>query len=221
MCGRFLLLTSRDEVAQLFDLNPADVPELLPRYNVAPTQNVPAVRLDDGHRTFAELRWGLIPSWAKDAKIANGLINARAETVAEKPAFRSAFKSRRCLLPASGFYEWLPTGGRHKQPYHFHQKDGRPFAFAGLWERWHGEDDAPVETCTIITAEANELVWPVHERMPAILPPGDFAAWLDPQTPAGELPGVLRPYPAAEMAADPANPYVNSPRNQGPKCLAV
>jgi putative SOS response-associated peptidase YedK len=219
MCGRFLLLTSRDEVAQLFSLDPADVPELFPRYNVAPTQPVPAVRLDDGHRAFAELKWGLIPSWAKDAKIANALINARAETVAEKPAFRSPFKARRCLIPASGFYEWA-VEGKHKQPYHFHLKDGRPFAFAGLWERWHGEDGAPVETCTIITSEANELVRPVHERMPAILSPGDFAAWLHPKTPAGQLHGLLRPYPAGEMAADPASLFVNSTWHQGPQCLA-
>jgi putative SOS response-associated peptidase YedK len=140
--------------------------------------------------------------------------------VAEKSAFRSAFKARRCLVASSGFYEWA-VEGKHKQPYHFRLKDGRPFAFAGLWERWHGEDDAPVETCTIITTEANELVRPVHERMPAILAPGDFTTWLDPRTPAGQLHGLLRPYPAGDMAADPASPYVNSPRNQGPRCLAV
>jgi putative SOS response-associated peptidase YedK len=141
--------------------------------------------------------------------------------VAAKPAFRAAFKARRCLIPASGFYEWLPTGGKHKQPYHFHLKDGRPFAFAGLWAHWHGEGGAAVETCTIITTEANELVRPVHDRMPAILAPGDFTTWLDPRTPAVQLHGLLRRYPAGEMAADPASPYVNSPRNQGPQCLAV
>jgi putative SOS response-associated peptidase YedK len=222
MCGRFLLFSSRDELAQLLDLDPADVPALFPRYNISPTQGIPAARLaDDGRRAFAEMRWGLIPSWARDTKIGYSLINARAETVAEKPAFRAAFKARRCLIPGSGFYEWLPTGGKHKQPFHFHMKDGRPFAFAGLWERWAGRDGEPIESCAIITTEANAVVRPVHERMPVILAPGDFAAWLDPRTSAADLQSLLRPFPEGEMAAAPANPYVNSPRNQGPQCLAV
>jgi putative SOS response-associated peptidase YedK len=222
VCGRFLLLSSRDELAQLFALDPADVPTLFPRYNIAPTQGIPVARLaEDGRRTVSELRWGLIPSWARDAKIAYSLINARAETVAEKPAFRTAFKARRCLIPASGFYEWVPTGGKHKQPYHFHLKVGKPFAFAGLWERWHGGDGEPVESCSIITTEANAVVRPVHERMPVILAPDDFAAWLDPHTSVADLHALLRPYPEGEMAAAPANPYVNNPRNQGPQCLAV
>jgi putative SOS response-associated peptidase YedK len=222
MCGRFLLFSSRDELAQLLDLDPADLPTLFPRYNVAPTQGIPAARLaDDGRRTVAELRWGLIPSWAKDAKIGYSLINARAETVAEKPAFRGSFKARRCLIPASGFYEWAATRSRQKQPYHFRLRDGRPFAFAGLWERWAGRDGEPIESCSIITTEANAVVRPVHERMPVILSPEGFAAWLDAHTPAADLLALLRPYPEGEMAAAPANPYVNSPRNQGPKCLAV
>jgi putative SOS response-associated peptidase YedK len=222
VCGRFLQLSSPDELARLLDLDPAEVPELFPRYNVAPTQPVAAARLaDNGRRAFAALRWGLIPLWAKDPRIGNSLINARAETVAEKPAFRSAFRHRRCLIPASGFYEWQATSGKQKQPFHIHMKGGRPFAFAGLWERWGGgEGDAPVESCTIITTEANAVVRPVHERMPVIVAAGDFSAWLDPRTPAADLHELLRPYPAEEMLAAPANPYVNSPRNEGPQCLA-
>jgi putative SOS response-associated peptidase YedK len=216
-----LQLSSRDELAMLLDLDPAEVPELFPRYNVAPMQPVATAWLaDGGRRSFAEWRWGLIPSWARDAKIAHSLINARAETVAEKPAFRAAFRARRCLIPASGFYEWAATGGKQKQPFHIRMKDGRPFAFAGLWERWQGGDGEPIETCAILTTGANELVRSVHERMPLILAPGDFAAWLDPRTPAIDLHDLLRPYPAEEMLAEPVGRYVNSPRNEGPQCLA-
>jgi putative SOS response-associated peptidase YedK len=221
MCGRFLQLSSGDELARLFGFETADVPDLLPRYNVAPTQLVPAARLDeDGHRAFASLRWGLIPSWARDAKIAHSPINARAETVAEKPAFRAAFKKRRCLVAASGWYVWQATNGKQKQPYHFHMRDGKPCAFAGLWERWHGTDGEPVETCAILTTGANELVRPVHDRMPVVLAPDDFAAWLDPRTPPDRLHALLRPYPAGAMEAVPVGRYVSNPRNEGPQCLA-
>jgi putative SOS response-associated peptidase YedK len=221
MCGRFLQLSSRDELARLFGFETADdVPDLFPRYNVAPTQPVAAVRLDDGRRAFAALKWGLIPSWAKDAKIAYSCINARAETVAEKPAFRAAFKARRCLVPASGWYEWQATGAKQKQPYHFRPRDGRPFAFAGLWERWRGQGEAPVETCTIITTEANAVSRPVHDRMPVVLSPGDFAAWLDPRTAAMNLAALLRPCPDEEVVAEPVGRYVSNPRHEGPLCLA-
>jgi putative SOS response-associated peptidase YedK len=221
VCGRFLQLSSRDELARLFGFETADdVPDLFPRYNVAPTQPVAAVRQDDGRRALVLLRWGLIPPWAKDQKIAYSCINARAETVAEKPAFRAAFKARRCLIPASGWYEWQATGGKHKQPFHFRRTDGKPFAFAGLWERWHGGDGEPVETCAILTTTANEVARPVHERMPVILAPGDFAAWLDPRTPAAQLHDLLRPYTAEEMAAAPVGSYASNPRNEGSQCLA-
>jgi putative SOS response-associated peptidase YedK len=221
MCGRYLLLSSRDELASLFGLDPADVPDLPPRYNVAATQPVPAVRLaENARRVLVRLRWGLIPSWAKDPAIGHSLINARSETVAEKPAFRGAFKARRCLIPASGLYEWRATGGKHKQPYHFRLTDGRPFAFAGLWERWHGGDDEPVETCAILTTEANEVVRPVHERMPVILALADFGVWLDPRAPADQLHTLFRPYPAEMMEAVPVGRYVSNPRNEGPRCLA-
>jgi putative SOS response-associated peptidase YedK len=140
--------------------------------------------------------------------------------VAEKPAFRSAFKSHRCLIPATGFFEWQATAGaKHKQPYHIRMRDGNPFAFAGLWERWQ-RDGEPVETCAILTTTANELVRPVHDRMPVILAPADFSAWLDPRTPADQLHALLRPYPTEAMEAVPVGRYVNSPRNEGPQCLA-
>jgi putative SOS response-associated peptidase YedK len=221
MCGRFVRLSSGDELARLFDVEAADVPELFPRYNIAPTQPVAAVRLaeGEGRRRIALLRWGLIPSWSKDPRMGQSLINARAETVAEKPAFRAAFKARRCLIPASGFYEWQATGGKHKQPYHIRMRDGQPFAFAGLWERWLAEGE-PVETCAILTTTPNAVVRPVHQRMPVIVAPGDFAAWFDPATPPAELHALLRPYPADEMTAVPVGRYVSNPRNEGPRCLA-
>jgi putative SOS response-associated peptidase YedK len=215
MCGRFLLMTSGRDIAEHFDL--ADTPELFPRYNIAPTQPVLAVRAAGAGREGALLRWGLVPSWARDTKQAP--INARAETAADKPTFRHAMRKRRCLIPADGFYEWLALEGR-KQPYCFRQVDGRPFAFAGLWERWEGPE-GPVESCAILTTEANELVRPVHDRMPVILPERHWATWLDAGLQgAGELVPLLRPYPADAMRAYPVGPLVNNPRNDGPECLA-
>lgn len=172
---------------------------------------------------LVNLRWGLIPSWSKDPKIAFSLINARAETVSEKPAFRSAFKSRRCLIPATNFYEWKATGAKHKQPYAFSMRDGGLFAFAGLWERWKDPDDieaSVVQSCSIITTEANAVVQPVHNRMPVILPAEHFAAWLDPQTPAETLHNLLRPYSDADMIGKVVSNYVSNARNEGPQCLA-
>jgi putative SOS response-associated peptidase YedK len=164
------------------------------------------------------LRWGLVPSWARDARQAP--INAHAETAADKPTFRAALRKRRCLVPASGFYEWAAlAGGRRKQPYCFRPGDERPWAFAGLWERWPGPD-SPVKSCYILTTGANELVRPVHDRMPIILPRQHWAAWLDPQAQgAGQLVPLLRPCPADAMRAYPVGPTVNNPRNDGPVCL--
>src|SRR5262249_41316010 len=172
-----------------------------------PTQTVPVVRAAEGGRQLALARWGLIPHWATDPAIGNRLINARSETVAEKPSFRDAFRQRRCLIPATVFCEWwAPAGG--KQPFHFRLREGRPFAFAGLWERWQGGDGA-VESCAILTTEANAVVRPVHERMPVILPPEDFAAWLDTSWPPEELQALLRPYLAEEMEARAVSRRVN------------
>jgi putative SOS response-associated peptidase YedK len=218
MCGRFLLFSDAPTLAGLFDL--AGFPELAPRYNIAPTQPVAAVRSGEAGRECVRLRWGLVPSWSRDTKVAP--INARAETAADKPLFRAALRKRRCLVPASGFYEWLAlAGGKRKQPYCFRPGDERPWALAALWERWQGPD-SPVESCAILTTEANELVRPVHERMPVILPERHWSAWLDPALQeAGQLVPLLLPYPADAMRAYPVGLAVNNPRNDGPECLAA
>jgi putative SOS response-associated peptidase YedK len=219
MCGRFTLTRPARAVAEAFELE--QLPLFEPRYNIAPTQPVLAVRrCGDEPRQAVLLRWGLVPSWAADLSIGARLLNARAETVLEKPAFKAAFARRRCLVPADGFYEWQSVG-RKKQPIHFRFGDGRLFAFAGLWERWQGPD-GPVESCTILTTGANELVRPLHERMPVILDPDRYEAWLDLRNnDLALLHSWLVPYPPAEMAAVPASPHVNNARNEGPACLAA
>jgi putative SOS response-associated peptidase YedK len=215
------MFVSGDELARLLGVEAADVSDLLPRYNIAPSQPVVAVRLaEEGRHAIAWLRWGLVPSWAKDPSIGHSLINARAETVAEKPAFRGAFKSRRCLIPASGFYEWQAAGGKQKQPHFIRMLDGRPFALAGLWECWRVGEGEPVETCAILTTEANAVVGPIHQRMPVIVAQDAFGSWLDPHTPPPELHALLRTYRAEEMTAVPVGRFVNNPRNEGPRCLA-
>ena len=215
MCGRFLLLTSGKDIAEAFDLT--GFPELAPRYNIAPTQPVVAVRASASGRAAALLRWGLVAPWAKDTK--QSPINARSETVAEKPTFRHALRKRRCLVPADGFYEWAAAGSR-KQPFCFRPGDGRPFAFAGLWEHWEGPD-GPLESCCILTTTANDLVRPVHDRMPVIVPERHWSAWLDAGLQeAGTLLPLLRPFPSDAMRAHPVGQLVNNPRNDGPECLA-
>ena len=215
MCGRFFLLASPREVADLFGL--ADVPDIAPRYNIAPTQPVAVVRLANADRELVRLRWGLIPPWSRDGKAAQ--INARSETAADKPTFRTAFRKRRCLIPASGFFEWMQTGAKKKQPFCIRLADDKPFAFAGLWERWEGPD-GPVDSCAILTTEANELVRPVHDRMPVILDRRHFGQWLDPaEQDAGALAPLLRPFAADRMHAYPVSTLVNSPRNDDARCL--
>ena len=217
MCGRYTLSAPAGDLAQLFGVSEEDLP-LQPRYNVAPTQEVAAVLADGGGRRLEMLRWGLIPSWAKDPGIGARMINARAETVPEKPSFRKAFKERRCLIPADGFYEWQKTNGG-KQPFYIRMQDGSPFAFAGLWETWNG-DEGELRTCTIITTAPNELTGEIHNRMPVILDPEDHDLWLDPdfdqKDPLAEL---LRPYPADLMEAYPVSRLVNSPRNDDERCI--
>jgi putative SOS response-associated peptidase YedK len=194
------------------------VVEIPPRYNITPTQEVLAIRAAGAGREFVNLRWGLIPSWAKDKKIGARLINARADGVADKPSFRSAFKSRRCLIPADGFFEWQKAGSK-KQPYYVTLLDGGPFAFAGLWERWHG-DEGDIQSCSIVTTDANELLRPLHDRMPVILDPKDFAAWLDQNPGPREEPlALLKPFPSEAMQAVPVSTTVINPRNQGPACI--
>lgn len=218
MCGRFTLRSKASDVAEMFSLR--DVPELPPRYNIAPTQGVPVVRLgDDGNRHLSLVHWGLIPSWAEDPGIGNRMINARGDTVATKPSFRNAFKKRRCLLVADGFYEWQKTDGK-KQPYYIRLKEDGPFGFAGLWERWK-KDGTSIESCTIITTDANELMAPIHDRMPVIMAPDAYDLWLDPAVQESErLQPLLRPFSAGELTAYPVSTLVNSPRNEQAECIA-
>jgi putative SOS response-associated peptidase YedK len=218
MCGRFTRAADGEIIARVFDL--PEAPELSPRYNIAPTQNVAAVRLaESGGRELAHLHWGLIPSWAKERAMGARMINARAETLAEKPAFRSAFRARRCLIVADGFYEWQKLGTR-KQPHFIGFRDGRPFAFAGLWERWRGEGSEEVESCTIVTTEANELLAPIHDRMPVILDPADCALWIDSSVKETDrLAALLRPYPPGPLQAYPVGLLVNNAANDSPACV--
>ena len=218
MCGRYTLKTPIDVVAEHFGIE--EYPSsLTPSYNIAPTQEVAAVVEEEDERKLEMFRWGLVPSWAKDPAIGNKMINARAETVAEKPSFRSAFKRRRCLIVADGFYEWQKAGDGGKQPYHFRMKDSSPFAFAGLWETWdgYGED---VRSCSIVTTDANDLMREIHHRMPVILPAENYAAWLDPAFEEKEaLRDLLKPYPSDGMEAYPVSRRVNRPGNNEPSVV--
>ena len=218
MCGRFVLTADGIAIQQHFDL--ASVPEGLvtARYNIAPTQPVPVITNEDPTSLTAQ-RWGLIPSWAKDPAIGSRLINARAETVHEKPSFRSAFKRRRCLIPANGFYEWKREG-KTKRPYFVHLKEQALFAFAGLWEVWHSPDGDELHTCTIITTEPNAVVSPLHNRMAVILSPDDYDQWLSPdELPPEALLPLLQPYDADQMDAYEVSTHVNSPANDDPTCI--
>ena len=217
MCGRYTITVSGRLLAELFELD--QEPSLAPRYNVAPTQQVPVVRLGaDGRREWTEARWGLVPSWAKDLDISSRLINARGETLTEKPSFRTAVRRRRCVLPADGFYEWRKEGGG-KQPYLIRFSDGRPFAFAGLWELWRRPTGDPLLSCTIITTSPNEVVAPLHDRMPVILPTEHHPEWLSPVEIRGErLRELLAPCPAVGMEAYPVSRRVNNPGADDPAC---
>lgn len=218
MCGRFALAATGEEVAEHYQL--PEVPFVVPRYNIAPTQPVAAVRLNDaGEREFTFFQWGLIPSWAKDPAMASKLINARSETAAEKPAFRAAFKRRRCLLPATGFFEWRAVDGR-KQPMYIHPAAGGLFSLAGLWEIWHAPDGGMLETCTILTTSPNALMEPIHNRMPVIVDPLDYTTWLTANTPADQLQHLLRPYADGRLAAFPVSTAVNKPQNDTADVIA-
>ena len=218
MCGRFSNKLSWREIVSFYRLTLApDNTAYAPRYNVAPSQSIPVLRTVDGERELVVMRWGLIPHWAKDPAIGNKLINARAETVAEKPSFRSAFRRRRCLIPASGFYEWQKTTGGTRQPWYIRLASGEPLSLAGLWEQWQPPGGDRIESCTIITTAANELLAPIHHRMPVILSAADHDAWLDPAAPS---PGaLLRSYEAEKMTAYPIGRLVNDPRNDDPACI--
>ena len=219
MCGRFTLTTTVERLAGQFELA-KEPPETTPSYNIAPTQEIAAVAADsEGERQMRLLHWGLIPRWSRDPEIGNRMINARAESVAEKPTFKAAFRRRRCLIPADGFYEWRRDGGSGpKQPYHIRLSGGAPYAFAGLWESWE-RDGQKIRSCTIITTEANELVADIHHRMPVILPPEDYSAWLDAESGEDELLSLLAPYPSGQMEAYPVSTHVNRPANDDSGCV--
>jgi putative SOS response-associated peptidase YedK len=218
MCGRFALVATGEEVATHYQL--AEVPFVAPRYNIAPTQPVAAVRLDNhGERQFTFFQWGLIPSWSKDPGMGSKLINARAETAADKPAFRAAFKRRRCLIPATGFYEWQQMAGR-KQPMYIRAAGEGLLSLAGLWEVWHAPDGGELETCTILTTTPNSLMEPIHNRMPVILEPDDYSTWLDPTTELDQLNHLLRPFAPQGLAAYPVSTAVNKPQNDTAECIA-
>ena len=196
------------------------IPDLQPRYNIPPTSVVPAIVETAQGRELRFFRWGLVPSWSKDPDIGSRMINARAETLAEKPSFRSAFKRRRCLIPADGFYEWIGEKGK-KQPYYISMRTNKTFAFAGLWEYWEGIEGT-LETCTIVTTKANEIVAPLHDRMPVIVARQDHETWLDPSIEsAPPLRPILAPYPADEMAAHPVTKAMGSSALDGPECIAA
>jgi putative SOS response-associated peptidase YedK len=252
MCARYSLNASSADLEALLDVSIPD--GIQPRFNIAPTQSVLGV-FDTVHgRELRFFRWGLVPSWAKDPAVGQRLINARAENAPEKPSFRTPFRKRRCIIPATSFFEWehqtledeladdavrdAADSGQltllelepvetkpakpavRKLPHLFQLADGRPFGFAGLWDRWYDDRERPIETCTILTTFPNELVKPLHDRMPCILHEGDFAAWLDPgQEDPSMLTPLLVPYPAEEMRSFPVGTAVNSPRKEGPELL--
>jgi putative SOS response-associated peptidase YedK len=222
MCGRFTLTADPGVVARRFGAPPAQGGSTRPRYNVAPTQPVVTVT-DDGTRRLEPMRWGLVPRWAKDAKGGARMINARAETLAERPAYRGALRRQRCLIPADGFSEWAEgAGGRKaKQPMHVRLRTGEPFAFAGLWDEWRPPAGSePLRTCTIVTTEANALVAAFHHRMPVILAPEVEAVWLDPGlTDPEHLRSLLVPYPAEAMEAYPVSPEVNAVGNDSERLV--
>lgn len=221
MCGRFTLTTPASGISEYFSVT---LPQGLqadtwrPRYNIAPSQNISVIVQQDGQRQWKLFRWGLIPSWAKDMRIGYKMINARAETLAEKPSYRSAFKKRRCLVVADGFYEWEKVKGG-KQPRYFTLNDGGLMAFGGLWEKWSGEKD-PVYSCTIVTTTANDLLARYHDRMPVILDPKEYDYWLDADfEDRDRLRSFLDPYPAKEMTVRRVSQLVNNVKNDSPECI--
>jgi len=223
MCGRFARKSTQEVLADWFGLELEEMPWFAHSYNAAPQSVQPAVRLnhDSGRREVALLRWGLVPFWAKDAKIGYNTINARAEDVASKPAFREALKKRRCLVPADAFYEWQRLDAKSKRPFAFALASGEPFAFAGLWESWRPKEGAPLETFAILTTDPNQLMEPIHNRMPVILEPKDYDRWLDPGDPARLPVDLLRPYAAERMKAWPVSDRVGNVRNNGSELLDV
>lgn len=229
MCGRFVSASPPDELANYFGTQLPDQ-ELEPNFNVAPTREIYVVRARDGHRQLSSLRWGLVPFWAKDRKIGSKMINARSETVLDKPAYRRAIRRRRCLIPADGFYEWAKVAGhKKKQPYYIHRTDGEPIVFAGVWERWSppvGADDEleegeTLETCTILTCAPNETMAAIHNRMPVLLPPSAWDDWLADTEDMSVIEELMVPAPDGLLTLRPVGLAVNSVRNNGPELLDI
>ena len=222
MCGRFTLKGSPEQILRALDSLHGirfGFPQYFPRYNIAPSAYVAAV-LNDGSKTVAPIRWGLIPSWAKDPRIGNRMANARAEGIAEKPSFREPFKHHRCLVLADGFYEWKAVPKGPKQPYYFRLKSGEPFAFVGLWDEWKDADGNPSKTCCLITTTPNALTEKVHDRIPVILRPDQYELWLSQGEPPKEkLLECLKPYPAEEMECWRVSRVVNDPKNDREECI--
>lgn len=219
MCGRFTLTVDPSQLQEAFG-NYSFPQRYAPRYNIAPTQPILAIP-NDAKNAADFFFWGLIPSWAKDMTIGSRLINARAETLAEKPSFRGSLKYKRCIIPADGFYEWQSRPGmKVKIPHFIHMADGRPFAFAGLWDEWQAPDGSLLRSATIITTEPNKLMAQLHNRMPVILSPDQYDEWLDPAPrTADSLQPLLQSYPAEEMSAHPVSTLVNSPENDVPDLI--
>jgi putative SOS response-associated peptidase YedK len=221
MCGRFTNKAKPEQVKTEFKVEISNPNLLQPRFNIAPSQMIDVVFEPETKRILAQLKWGLVPHWAKDSEIGNRMINARAETITEKPSFREAFKSRRCIVPASGFYEWQKVERGAKQPFYFYLKEKEVFGFAGLWESWRDKTTGEeLETCTIITTEANEVLKQVHERMPVILKAKDYDEWLNPkEKDTDRLQKLLAPYPAGEMDSHAVGTNVNHPNRNSPDLI--
>jgi putative SOS response-associated peptidase YedK len=229
MCGRFTLTVTWEELMTRYLIDPESVsPFHIPRYNIAPTQMVTAIINDGSTNRIGQLQWGLVPSWAKDSSAGAKMINARSETLEDKPAYRMPFYRKRCLIPADGFYEWQKNGNG-KQPFRISLKNGEVFSMAGLYDTWITPSGDKLSTCTVITTEPNQLMAPIHNRMPVILRPADEALWLERQTsshtPEGSpsvlqsLKELLRPYPAEDMQAIPVSTTVNSVKNDTEDCI--
>ena len=221
MCGRFTNSATPEQVKTEFKVGAKNPNVFEPRYNIAPSQMIDVVYELETERILSQLKWGLVPDWAKDESIGNRMINARAETITEKPSFREAFKSRRCIIPASGFYEWQKKETGAKKPFYFYLKDKDVFGFAGLWESWVDKTTGELlETCTIITTEANEVLKPVHERMPVILKSENYNEWLDAKIKdTDKIQKLLKPYPAKEMISHEVSRSVNIPDTNLPELI--
>jgi len=225
MCGRYVSVSSTTILVDRFTIDEVRIEEKEPVYNVAPTLEMPLVAVSRGRRVLDQVRWGLVPSWAKDLSIGSKQINARAESVTTKPAYKRAFVKRRAIVPADGFYEWEKReGSKQKQPWFIRRRDGEPLAFAGLWEIWHDPkigDDAPrIRTFTIITTEANDLLEPIHERMPVVLPESEWDRWLDPEfQDVDALRQLLVPAPSDQFEMWPVSTLVNKADNEGPELI--